>query len=207
MTLNKFLNFLRFTEQFRSTKRGILAVNENRNENDIEHSYQLAIITWYVIETEKLKLNSNLAIKYALIHDLEESLYGDIHIFDEKGRTEKELKESEARKKIVKMFPKWNEYEKLSNSYKLLKDEESRLVNGLDKILPVLNIYLDSGKTWKQERMTLTKIFDNKRKTVTVHAFSKKLWRAIENLLKRNESKLFPNTKQRLVLASSKAKV
>ncbi len=191
MKISKFIDFLKFTNKFQLTKRAIYAVEENRMENDVEHSYQLAIVTWYVIETEKLNLDTNLAIKYALIHDLEESLYGDIYIFDEKGRKEKDKKEKEARNKIIKMFPDWKEYKTLSNNYKLLKDEESRLVNGIDKILPVLNIYLDRGRTWKKEKMTLSKIIENKRITTKVHLFAERIWKEIEKKLTKEESKLF----------------
>lgn len=191
MTLKKLLNFVKFTQRFRATNRYIFAVGENRMENDVEHSFQLAIITWYVIENEKLKLNSDLAIKYALIHDLEESLTGDKNIFDEKGRRNKKLDEIKARSKIIKMFPGWKGYRKLSLNYKKLVDNESKLVNGLDKILPVINIYLDGGRTWKQEDTTLKMLSANKRIKVTVHPISEKLWKPLEKKLKNNEFELF----------------
>ncbi|HKB88852.1 MAG TPA: HD domain-containing protein [Patescibacteria group bacterium] len=191
MTINKFLDFLKFSQKFTSTKRAIFALGEDRKENDVEHSYQLAIVTWYVIENEKLKLDTNLAIKYALVHDLEEALFGDIHIFDEKGRKEKEKKEKAARNKIIKMFPKWSEYKTLSKNYKLLADEESKLVNGIDKILPVLNIYLDKGRTWKKEKRSLDDIAENKRVTTKVHPFTQKLWKEVENMLIKEKLRLF----------------
>ncbi len=189
--LENFLKFLEFSLQFKSIKRTIYSVNENHMENDTEHSYQLAIATWYVIETEKLKLDTNLAIKYALIHDLEEAIFGDINIFDTKARANKEKKEEMARKKIASMFPRWKEYKKLSINYKNLNDDESRLVNGIDKILPVLNIYSNKGKDWKEQKLTLQMLKENKRKTVSVHSFTNELWKDIEAMLEKNKLSLF----------------
>lgn len=195
MKLNNLLEFLKFTQQFNSIKRSIYAIGEDRMENDVEHSYQLAMAVWYVIENENLKLNSNLAIKYSLIHDLEEAIMGDIHIFDTKGRKEKEEKEKVAREKLVNLFPNWKEYKELSKSYKELKDEEGKLVNGMDKILPVINIYLDSGRTWQKEGRKLSEIIDNKRSTTVVHPLTKNLWKEMEKLLLSKESELFKNEK------------
>lgn len=189
--IDKLLKFLNFSQKFRETQRHIYAVGENRMENDVEHSYQLALLAWFLIETEKLKLDKDLAIKYALIHDLEEVLTGDRYLFDKRGRANKEKVEEKARKKIKLMFPKWKDYKNLSKNYKLLSDNESRFVNGLDKIIPVLNIYLDDGKTWKREDTTLEMIVKNKRETVKVHSFSKKLWPKIEAKLKKRELELF----------------
>jgi len=191
MKINKLLEFLKFSLQFRQTQRAIYAVGENRMENDVEHSYQLTILTWYVIESEKLKLDSNLAIKYALIHDLEEAITGDKPIFDKKSRSGKENQEKLAYEIISKMFPDWKEYKKLSTNYKNKKDEESKLVNGLDKILPVLNIYIDGGRIWKTEDTTLKTLSENKKEKVAIHPFSKRMWIDIEKKLQAKELELF----------------
>lgn len=191
MNINNFLKFLKFSQEFTSIRRSIYAVGEDRMENDVEHSYQLAIATWYIIETEKLKLDTNLAIKYALIHDLQEVIVGDVHAFNYKNRESKAKKENKAMDKIVDMFPNWNEYKVLSNNYKMLKDEESRFVNGIDKILPVLNIYLDKGRTWKKSGRSLEEISENKRRSTVVHPFANNLWHEIEKMLISEKSKLF----------------
>jgi len=137
LSLPKIIDFLKFTIQFQQTKRHIFAVGEDRNENDAEHSYQLSMLVWYMIQKFELKLDLNLAIKYAMVHDLEEAITGDIDIFNIAGRANKEKLEAAAQEKINQMFPDWNDFDNLSKSYKLLIDEESRFVNGLDKILMV----------------------------------------------------------------------
>jgi putative hydrolases of HD superfamily len=185
------MNFIELTLLFRHTQRGILAVGEDRNENDAEHSYQLAMWVWWVIENKNLQLDSNLAIKYALIHDLAEALTGDKHIFDTQGRLDKEVQEAAAIAQIQSMFPEWTGYSQLINNYMELKDEESRLVNGLDKVLPVINLIADGGRSWKREGTTLEKLVANKRPKVQIHPIAEALWAEVEVELRAREMELF----------------
>jgi putative hydrolase of HD superfamily len=189
--LTKILEFLKFSNQFRTTYRAIYAVGEDRNENDVEHSFQLAIFAWYLIDTLKIKLDSNLAIKYALIHDLDETFDGDKHIFDIVGRVEKEKNARQARKRIMSMFPGWSGYTSLAENYKNLVDTEARFVYCLDKILPVLNIVLDQGRSWHREDTTLAMLVANKREKVSAHPVTQKLWNELEKYLHNHEMKLF----------------
>ncbi len=185
------MNFIELTLLFRQTQRSILAVGEDRFENDAEHSYQLAMWTWWIIESKNLPLGSNLAVKYALIHDLAEALTGDKHIFDTQGRIDKELKEAEAIKQIEAMFPEWKGYADLIQDYRDLKDEESRLVNGLDKVIPVINLIADGGRTWKREGTTLEKLVANKRPKVKIHPVAEEIWSEVEAELRAREEELF----------------
>ena len=77
MTLQKLLNFVKITADFRGVERKVALKKANRRENDAEHSYQLAMVAWYIVNSEKLGLNSDLVVKYALIHDLVE-VYAEI---------------------------------------------------------------------------------------------------------------------------------
>jgi len=189
--ITEAISFLQFSNDFRRTDRAIYAVGENRKENDVEHSFQLALFTMYVIDSLNLKLDKGLAVQYALIHDTPEVFDGDVHIFDAAGRVGKNEREETARKRIGKMFPEWTGYKELAERYKNLEDEESRLVNGLDKVIPVINIILDGGRTWKEEGTTLEKLVENKRRTTTIHPVSQKLWEELEIVLQERHLQLF----------------
>ena len=47
----KFANFL---YKFQQVKRIMLATGEDRQENDAEHSYQLAMLSWYILNGNEL---------------------------------------------------------------------------------------------------------------------------------------------------------
>jgi putative hydrolase of HD superfamily len=191
MELEKIRNFLEFTNSFRKTERAILAVGEDRKENDVEHSYQLAVFALYLNDNLRLNLSNEKLMFYSLFHDMDETFDGDVNIFDIEGRLSKEEKAKAARKKIVGMFPDWISYKTYADLYQNLEDEESSFVNGLDKILPVLNIILDGGRTWHNEETTLKMLIDNKRKKVDIHPVIKSIWNDIEKYLSDHEQELF----------------
>ncbi len=88
MNIHSILDFTRFLNSFRAIKRVIFTVGDGEPENDSEHSYQLAMMAWYIISAENLKLDRNLVIKYALVHNLVEVYAGDTYFY----RSDKEEK-------------------------------------------------------------------------------------------------------------------
>lgn len=191
MEIESLISFLRFSNDFRKTERQIYAVDDERNENDVEHSFQLAIFAWYLIDTLKLKMDTGLVIKYSLVHDMDETFDGDKHIFDTVGRVDKEEKAKKARERIFTMFPDWTGYKDVSEKYQELEDEESRFVNALDKVLPVINIILDNGRSWKREVTTLKMLKENKRPKVNIHPVAEEIWNNLEKYMQDREMELF----------------
>ncbi|MEI6887489.1 MAG: HD domain-containing protein, partial [bacterium] len=155
--LTKLLSFTKFTHSFQKIERRIFATGLNRNENDLEHSGQLALVAWYFIDSSKLKLNTEKVIKYALAHDLVETYAGDTYFYskDKKIQESKVQREKNALVRIKKEFPDFKEIEKIITKYEEKSDPESRFVYALDKIIPVLNIYLDEGRSWKRDNVSL----------------------------------------------------
>ncbi len=191
MLLNDLISFLKLTHKYNQTLRGIYVTGQDRKETDVEHSFQLALFAWYICDYHKLKLDLGKVIKYALVHDLAEVFTGDKHIFDARGRRNKEHQEQKAFAKIQKMFPKWKGYKEAVKAYIQLVDEEARFVNALDKLLPVMNIYLDKGKTWKEEDTSYQTIYENKIKKVALHPQVEKIYLLLDKKLKTQKVKLF----------------
>ena len=102
-------------------------------ESVAEHSYSTAVISMILSDLEGL--NTEKIIKMALLHDLAESIIGDI-IPGSITKNEKVRKENIAMKQILKNLPDkiaepyfeiWNEYQKNSS-------QESRLLHDIDKL-------------------------------------------------------------------------
>lgn len=167
--LKKTLSFLELTIQFRRIERDILFSVEQRKENDTEHSYQLTMIAWYIATLEKLDLNLNKIIKYSLIHDLVEVYAGDTPLYTKdldylKSKKERELKSAQVFKMRFKDFPELHE---LIDKYLHHKDKESQFVFMVDKLLPVLAIYLDKGHAWRTHGITPDLIIEKNQANMT----------------------------------------
>lgn len=151
--MENLLQFITLTKQFRSVKRRI-EFKDGTNENDAEHSYQLAMTAWYIIEANNLKLDVGLVMKYALAHDLVEVYAGDtpseVHKEFEGERNTKHQREEEAAHRLQKEFVEFAGLHDIIERYEKREDEESKLVYALDKIMPILNIYLEDGHSWRK---------------------------------------------------------
>src|SRR3989344_1062689 len=147
--LDKILNFIELIQKFRSIERLVHVNGKDRNENDVEHSFSLAMLGWYINDTEKLGLNLEKIIKYALIHDLVEVHAGDTFFYhkDSNMTADKKEREERAAHKLRGEYPEFPELHSIMEKYEKREDKESKFVYALDKIEPVLNIYLDKGRS------------------------------------------------------------
>lgn len=192
--IQKLLQFVELTHKFNQLKRQIYATGEDRDETDSEHSFQLAMVCWYVIEKDQLPLDKNLVIKYALIHDLVEIFAGDVFAYEE--RTDvlqaKLKKEKEAVQRFAREIPEFVELNQLLVAYERRADSESKFVYAMDKLLPELNSYLDNGRSWKRFFLTFDQIQTMKRKKI--QPFSGHIWEyylELEGLINNNGQDLF----------------
>jgi len=168
--LESIFKVIKLTNDFRRVRRTINVVGENRLENDSEHSYQLAILAWYLIESNGWSLDKDLAIKYCLIHDLTEVYAGDVdpHTANRQEKEAKALREAEAAKMIEERLPECPSISMLIQQYEKKKDPESKFVYALDKIQPILNVFLDSGDYYHKYNVTFEKWFDYNRDKISV---------------------------------------
>lgn len=126
-------------EQFSSVERRINRGSLGRFENDVEHSFDLAIVAIGIIRNDNLPLDEAEVIRFALVHDLVETYAGDAFALDEDGRVDKEEREKEALKKITNN-PAVNFLVSDIEEYERKDSEEAKFVYGLDKLLPAIQI-------------------------------------------------------------------
>ncbi len=146
MDIQPVVTFIRFTQKFRSIARDVHVVHDDRMESDMEHSYQLALLCWYVISTQKLAYDLDLVIRYALVHDLVETYAGDTPglTSSEELKASKKEREERSLERIAAEFTEFPEMTDLIRTYEQKEDKESRLVATFDKIMPMLNQLTDN---------------------------------------------------------------
>jgi putative hydrolase of HD superfamily len=178
---------------FGSVERTIDVSGRDRKENDIEHSYQLAMLAWYIADSNNLRLNKELLLKYALIHDLVEVYAGDTFLYskDQNDHDTKKDREESARVRIEKEFPEFKDLHASILCYEKKEDKESMFVYVLDKLHPVFQIYLNDGKTWKSSRITLEMLIEKKGDKALLSDELLPYWEELLLLLQQKESHLF----------------
>ena len=149
--LIKFQNFL---HEFQRIERVVHVPGRKAKENDVEHSFHLAMAAWYLSD-DFPELDRDKLIRYSLIHDIVEIHAGDTFFYaDEQEKSTKASREAAALKKIAE---DWNDFPELAETieeYEQRSNDEAQFVYALDKIMPMIVIMNAGGKTWHDYGIT-----------------------------------------------------
>lgn len=191
--LQKLLGFAGILNELQKVERVIRVLDEDRWENDLEHSYDLVMLAWYIVDSRKLPLDRDKVFRYALAHDLVEVYAGDTYIYskDQTLLDSKSEREQAAAERLTKEFPEVPELHTAILGYMEKKDPESRFVYALDKIQPVIQLYLDNGRTWKEKNVTLEMLYESKKDKVVFSPEIESYFNELMLLLKSKEKELF----------------
>ena len=180
---NRLLELQSLLVQFLEIERLVFVPDgkyQDRFENDIEHSFNLAMLAWYLSQGYP-NLDKNKIIQFALIHDLVEVYAGDVMAI---GRTKEEenhkkLAEKNAFAKLKKNWPDFQDMTNAIDSYEKQDSPVSIFVKSLDKLAPLLLQILSKGKTWKFHNMSRQDIIIHKdektKNSPEIHAIWKEL--------------------------------
>ena len=178
--LQDILPFVEFLQLFRRVERIVYYSWSDRQENDAEHAYQLAMTAWYIIQKKKLKLDVWKVMKYALVHDLVEIYAWDTIPFDHDSvwvKTKK-AREEEALNRMKKQFPDMWEIRLRMDRYETKKDNEATFVYALDKVLPIMNTMLDDWRACRTFGISQEDLMLHMKKTICdadIHWISKEI--------------------------------
>src|SRR3954468_164219 len=100
LSLEDMMQFSQLMLRLQDVVRAIHVPGRDIKENDVEHSYHLAMMGWYLNVSGKLGYDTDSLVKYALIHDLAEAYAGDVSALDIQGRIGKAEREAEALERI-----------------------------------------------------------------------------------------------------------
>lgn len=194
MLLSKLLAFSSLLTDFGKVERSTIRIpGLDRKENDVDHSYSLAMIAWYLIEANHLSLDTSLVLKYALVHDLVEVHAGDTYIYseDESHLASKHERESAAADRLANDFPEFRELHDYIRAYEKRSDPESIFVYALDKLIPLFLIYKDDGRSWREHGVTLQMLVSHKQEKVALSPDVEPYFNDMIELLTREEGRVF----------------
>ena len=156
----------------------------DRRENNTEHSFSLALAAWFLSQHYP-HLDTNLCIRYALVHDLVE-----VHAGDEQaiGRSKEAQKKKEAREHeaFLKLKSNWHDFPEMISdiaAYEQRQNAESKFVYALDKIMPLLLNLLSDGKTWKKYNFKRSDILRAKDSKITVSPEVNEIWQHLRSYI------------------------
>jgi len=162
--LVKQLNFIKEIDKVKYIQRKTKLFNSDRNENDAEHSWHLALMAIVLMEHSNEALDLLKVLKMVLIHDIVEIDAGDTFIYDNQKNHSNTEEERMAANRIFGLLPTeqaeemiaiWEEFEAGVTS-------ESKFARSMDRLEPLLQNTSNNGGTWKEFDVNFEKVYQKK---------------------------------------------
>lgn len=183
--LLKQVSFIKEIDKLKYIQRRTKLFNSDRNENDAEHSWHLAMMTIVLAEHSDKPIDVLKVLKMVLIHDIVEIDAGDTFLYDTQKNHINTDQELIAAKRIFGLLPKeqadefiaiWQEFEDGIT-------DDAKFAKSMDRFEPLLQNVSNNGGTWKEFDVPYQKVYDKKK---AIKEGSAAIWAYAENLI--NES-------------------
>ena len=183
--LLKQIEFIKEIDKVKYIQRKTKLFNSDRNENDAEHSWHLAMMTIVLAEHSDVPIDILKVLKMVLIHDIVEIDAGDTFIYDTTKNHSNTDEERIAAHRIFGLLPKeqadelievWEEFENGMTN-------EAKFAKSMDRFEPLLQNFSNDGGTWKEFGVDYNKVYEKKK---VIKDGSNSIWDYAEDLL--NES-------------------
>lgn len=182
--LEKLVTLLHEVER---VKRVARRPDEREATNTAEHSFELVVLCWYIATVNKLDLNLEKVLKYAIAHDIVEAYAGDTPIHDEEAKKTKVERESRALERLEKEFPEFPELINILHEYERKDLPEARFVYAADKLIDPLNISMETKQSlWKEHDISFDTLIKHKKDKISYNDTILEYW---NKLIKKIEAK------------------
>ena len=183
--LLKQVNFIKEIDKLKYIQRKTKLFNSDRNENDAEHSWHLAMMAIVLASHSDRPIDVLKVLKMVLIHDIVEIDAGDTFIYDTlKNHTNSE-QELMAAKRIFGLLPteQAEEFIAIWQEFEDGMTDEAKFAKSMDRFEPLLQNTSNNGGTWKEFNVPYQKVYDKKK---AIKEGSTSIWAYAEQLI--NES-------------------
>ncbi|MBC3789288.1 HD domain-containing protein [Spirosoma utsteinense] len=183
--LSKQIEFIKEVDKLKYILRKTKLFNSDRNENDAEHSWHLALMALVLAGHANVEVDLLKVIKMLLIHDIVEIDAGDTFIYDnQKSHTNTE-EERKAAQRIFGLLPDQQATELIAiwEEFEEQQTDEAKFARAMDRLEPLLQNTSNKGGTWNEFGVNYEKVYTKKQ---VIQQGSTVIWQYAEQLI--NES-------------------
>ncbi|TSJ42086.1 HD domain-containing protein [Fluviicola chungangensis] len=183
--LMKQIDFIKEIDKVKYIQRKTKLFNSNRNENDAEHSWHLAMMAMVLAEHSNMPVDLLKVIKMVLIHDIVEIDAGDTFIYDVQKNHSNTEEERLAAQRIFGMLPGEQSEELIAiwEEFEAGETHEAKFARTMDRLEPLLQNTSNNGGTWNEFGVSYEKVYEKKS---IMNEGSAAIWKYAEQLI--NES-------------------
>ncbi len=186
--LLKQIDFIKEIDKIKYIQRRTKLFNSDRNENDAEHSWHLAMMAIVLSDYANEKIDLVKVLKMVLIHDIVEIDAGDTFIYDQNKNLENTEEELKSAKRIFGILPEEqaNELINIWTEFEEGITDEAKFARSMDRLEPLLQNTSNDGGTWKEYGVKYQTVYDKKK---VIKNGSEELWEYAENLIDESVEK------------------
>lgn len=151
--LDRTLDFVRETEKLKHVLRRNRTADASRCENTAEHSFSLALMAMLFRDhADDPNVDSDRAVRMALVHDLVEIDAGDTYAYDTAANLDKTAREETAARRLFGLLPEpfAREADALWREFEAHETPTAKYVNALDRVHPMMLHVASEGVVWKE---------------------------------------------------------
>lgn len=158
--LSRQLDFLIEIDRLKQIVRRSPLADGSRLENSAEHSWHLAMMALVLAEYANEPVDLARVVKMVLVHDIVEIDAGDTYAYDTNGNHDKAERELRAAERLFNLLPadQARELRSLWDEFETRRTAEARFANALDRLMPLVHNYLNEGRVWQANHVTVDQI-------------------------------------------------
>ena len=180
--LIKQIEFIKEIDKLKYIQRKTRLFNSDRNENDAEHSWHLAMMAIVLSEHANVPIDVLKVVKMLLIHDIVEIDAGDTFIYDTQKSHDNAAEERMAAERIFGLLPADQAHELLAiwEEFEARQTDEAKFARAMDRLEPLLQNVSNNGGTWREFAVEFDEVYQKKQ---AIQQGSESIWAYAEQLL------------------------
>lgn len=184
--LEKQMAFIREIDKEKQIFRQSYVTDGTRKENDAEHAWHMAIMTFLLSEYANEEIDVLKTIRMILIHDIVEIDAGDTYAYDDSAKATQKEREERAANRLFGLLPEdqAKDLRSLWDEFEAGETKEAKFARTMDNVQPLLLNDATGGKAWEEHNVPLSKIMKRNERTAKG---SNALWEySRDNVIKKN---------------------
>jgi putative hydrolase of HD superfamily len=186
--LLKQIEFIKEIDKLKYIQRRTKLITSDRNENDAEHSWHLAMMAIILAQHSNVEIDLLKVVKMVLIHDIVEIDAGDTFIYDTAKNHTNTDEELLAARRIFGILPQEQSEEFITiwEEFEARESAEAKFARTMDRLEPLLQNVSNDGGTWKEFNVDYQKVYDKKK---IMENGSSTIWSYAEKLIDESVEK------------------
>lgn len=138
-----------------------------RRENDAEHAWHMAIMSWLLREYANEEVDIARVMLMCLIHDVVEIDAGDTYAYDTEGLKTQAAREEAAKQRIFGLLPpdQAEQLMALFDEFEAWETPESKFAHAMDNLQPIILNNSNGGSDWREHDVSANQVYGRQRPT------------------------------------------